>query len=171
MTDLSRVKLSVKVWIFPLLSPEGTASAPTPWERFEGNAFCLRYVKNEGLVQMSVFLFALCVDLFKTQVCVNAEEKHRTELHGLSRSSSQLSTKKFKCSFCFWDEAQRLWEYPAGHPTLSCPCRTWHPLPSVVTEPQSQQRQKPGPEGSTQHYFRKKMFPWAMRERNHLVAI
>lgn len=38
--------------------------------------FCLRYVKNEGLVQMSVFLFALCVDLFKTQVCVNAEEKN-----------------------------------------------------------------------------------------------
>lgn len=34
---------------------------------------------------MSVFLFSLCVDLFKTQVCVNAEEKHRTELYGLSR--------------------------------------------------------------------------------------
>lgn len=48
---------------------------------------------------MSVFLFALCVDLFKTQVCVNAEEKHRTELHGLSRSSSQLSTKSLNAVF------------------------------------------------------------------------
>ena len=99
---------------------------------------------------------------FKTQVCVNAEEKKKNtglNFHGLSHGSSQLSTQSLNAVFVSETRPNIYESTLPGTPPFPARAGPGTPLPSVVTEPQSQQRQKPGPEGSAQHYFRKKMFP------------
>lgn len=123
---------------------------------------CLWYLKSEEM--SAVFLFALCTVENRGNVLI---KRKNTEFNFLLCLTAPLdSTEKWNA---FLVLTKTHWRGPpfmnvpyppcARHPTLSCPCRTWHPRPPLwwkLTEPQSQQRQCPCPKAELSTIFGRK---------------
>ena len=133
MTNMSQVNLSVKCGFFHCCHLKALPLTPPHTLRKIRGERASPAVCEERRISADehVFVCTVCWPVLKHWFVLmqRRKKKHRTELSWfVSRLLSTFNTK-FKCSFCFWDEAQHLREHPAGHPTLSCPCRTWHPPP------------------------------------------